>query len=814
MFSLFSINSIHKKILYAGSFSLILVACVIILFSAFATYQSSVAGAEHELHIIAESEAAKVINILNEPMHSAEVLAEVLLGPYETGKPLSREEVDKSIGRMIQGHPLYNGVYTMWEADAYDQADSRYAGTNGFGSSGRMNLYWFREGDTIERMIYDPTADDAVTDYINDYYTIPAASHEKTLTNPYVETSQDSPVLMTSTIVPLMYGNRFLGITGVDVTLADLDRIADETRLYDGQGVVLFLSNDGTIAGVTGEYGKVGDPLSSLAPVLGVTEQTLASVLSSESGKSFRLGDYVGESAEVVIGDPSLSWKVIVLVPHEIVTRDALLLSLLLVLFGILISAGGVCLLFFVARSITRPIHVITTAAEKLAEGDLTCRINPEGGDEVAVLGRTFDIMATRLQETMDTVTQDRVAQSEVLHEISAIASCASMGDLTKRGNVSRLSGEYQHVVEEINNTLNAVEKPVTEAMHLALSYSSGNFSARFNPKVSVLGDFIVFREALNTIGINLGILVGDISAQIQGLKTEMEESNASVEEIASASQQIAKGTTELSSQAEFSRAGITNIQAKVMEVTDISSDIAGQISEVTSLINQSHHLSQVGTDRSQEADEGMQSIVQSHDVSQKIIGEITSEMENIGGIIHIITGIADQTSLLALNAAIEAARAGDAGKGFAVVAGEVKSLALESQKSAEKISGIISHLQERSTSMRDAIDTSRLDIDHGIHAVRATLSVFSELASSIEEITGRITSIDSARQLQMASYEQVMEQISLMNDAFTKMVNELGNTAALTEENSVSLDCIAQSIQEAANRITSISDKMARFNI
>jgi hypothetical protein len=52
------------------------------------------------------------------------------------------------------------------------------------------------------------------------------------------------------------------------------------------------------------------------------------------------------------------------------------------------------------------------------------------------------------------------------------------------------------------------------------------------------------------------------------------------------------------------------------------------------------------------------------------------------------------------------------------------------------------------------------------------------------------------------------------MNESFHKTINELGNTAALTEENSVSLDCIAQSIQEATLRIEKISNDMSGFTV
>ena len=812
MKSVITINSINKKILYAGSISLILVAGVIILCAAFFTWSASVTGAESELVVLSQYEAGKITSILLEPMQSAESLAETLTGPYLNGKPLPRDDVIQILGGIMANHHLYNGVYTMWEADAYDQFDRRYAAKDGYASTGRMNIYWYREDDEVMRMIYDSDSDDASIDYLQDYYTIPQISGQKTLINPYIEDSQDEPVLMASTIAPIIINNQFIGITGVDVTLADIDRIADESSLYDGTGVLLIVSQDGTIAGITGDIGTVGDEVASLAPALGVSAKDLQSAISTKPGENFRLGDYIGVSSDVVVGDPDWSWKAVILVPSAVLIGNALLLTLVLVLIGIIISVGGIGLMFLVARSITRPIQHITDAAEKLSDGDLTVRVNARGDDEIAVLGATFDTMAGRLSDTITEVMQAGEMQKAVLQSVNSIAKAASAGDLSVRGDICGFSDENQEVIQSINQTLDAVMLPVSEAMRLANLYSTGNFSARFSEEVIVSGDFVSFKDALNAIGIQLGSLIGDLSVQVSGLMGEMEESNASVEEIASGSQQIARGTNELSIQADRSKTGLSLIGDSVSQVTGIGGEIAEKTAETAVLTDRLSTLSQKGTLYSGNAESGMQSIVSSHDETSRIIGEISSQMEKIGDIVRIITDISDQTNLLALNAAIEAARAGDAGKGFAVVAGEVKALALESQQSAEKISSIITLLQDRSTLMSKAIERSSADIITGSQAVHETIRIFSDLNSSVDKINSRIQLIDSSSQNLMTEFVTVRDNIHLLNEAFDTITNEIGNTAALTEESSVSLDCIAQAINEATVRLDKISREMSKF--
>src|SRR6202000_3244454 len=119
---------------------------------------------------------------------------------------------------------------------------------------------------------------------------------------------------------------------------------------------------------------------------------------------------------------------------------------------------------------------------------------------------------------------------------------------------------------------------------------------------------------------------------------------------------------------------------SNVQTVASAGEELSASIQEISRQLSQATRITGEALTRAGQTDGQVQGLVQA--------------VEKIGDVVRLINDIAGQTNLLALNATIEAARAGEAGKGFAVVASEVKSLATQTARATEEITGQIQAIQ------------------------------------------------------------------------------------------------------------------------
>ncbi|KUG41326.1 Methyl-accepting chemotaxis protein [Pseudomonas savastanoi pv. fraxini] len=178
-----------------------------------------------------------------------------------------------------------------------------------------------------------------------------------------------------------------------------------------------------------------------------------------------------------------------------------------------------------------------------------------------------------------------------------------------------------------------------------------------------------------------------------------------------------------------------------------------------------------------------IQALAEEVEVSAQKVQALALHSQSIGGVIQVISTIADQTNLLALNAAIEAARAGEQGRGFAVVADEVRTLASRTQASTEEIRNIIQQLQSATDVAVQQMQAGQLKAQACISAASDASGSLSSISQGVERIVEMNTQIASAAVQQHAVSEDINRNVMEIRNSSGTLMLGIDNNAVTAEE-------------------------------
>jgi methyl-accepting chemotaxis protein len=247
---------------------------------------------------------------------------------------------------------------------------------------------------------------------------------------------------------------------------------------------------------------------------------------------------------------------------------------------------------------------------------------------------------------------------------------------------------------------------------------------------------------------------------------------NQSASVIASSANEIAASIEQQERTSSQQAASVSETTTTMDELGASSRQSAEQAEAAAAGAQQALKLAEEGTRAVERSREGMTTLREKVEAIADQILRLSEQTNQIGGISGLVSDLANQTNMLALNAAVEAVRAGEHGKGFAVVSGEIRKLADQSKKSAEKINALVADIQTAINSTVMVTDEGTKTVEEGVKISEETAAAFSGVADAVNNVVLNSQQISLNVKQQAVAIEQVVSAMNSLNKGAQETAN------------------------------------------
>ena len=312
-----------------------------------------------------------------------------------------------------------------------------------------------------------------------------------------------------------------------------------------------------------------------------------------------------------------------------------------------------------------------------------------------------------------------------------------------------------------------SITQPIAQALEAAEAIAEGNLTRPI--KVDGSDEAGRLLQAMAKMQGKLRDTLQRISGSATQLASAAEELNCVTDE-------SAKGLTQQNNEIEQAATAVNEMTSAVEEVARNAVSTSEASKNATASAGDGRDL----VLETVSAIERMSGDVQS---TATLIGNLAAESRDIGKVLDVIRGLADQTNLLALNAAIEAARAGEAGRGFAVVADEVRALAHRTQQSTSEIERMIGSIQGGTEQAVDSMRNSTERAESTLNIAKGAGLALDTINTAIVEINERNLVIASAAEEQAQVAREVDRNLVNIRDLSVQSATGASQTSSASNE-------------------------------
>ncbi len=370
----------------------------------------------------------------------------------------------------------------------------------------------------------------------------------------------------------------------------------------------------------------------------------------------------------------------------------------------------------------------------------------------------------------------DDVSRAEAEHAAALQPVIERRAALTDLREVSQLNAD---LVTPAREKLERSISTLTERVRADVDRSRRESSAQARNAVIVvivLGVLSIASAILIAVRLNRGLRreVGAAVGHIQSSSAQLE---------AAAAQQASGGRDQASAMSE--------ITTTISELLITSRQIADSAQRVSKIAEDTATAAENGDATIDQTRRSIAAIRSQVDQIVQHMLSLGEKSQQIGGVVDLVSELAEQTNILAINATIEASGAGEWGRRFAVVAEEIRKLADRTAGSAKEIRALIDDV-------RGAVNTTVMATEIGAKAVDAGARQFDDATNSFRRIAQLVaTTNDATREIELSTKQQTtaVEQVNVAASDTARVTRETEASAVQTRQTASHLSTLSSDL-------------------
>jgi len=335
--------------------------------------------------------SVKIESYIGSVIAKNRLLRESLVSLYSAKGSLPRNDINTLLNSFLINNDEFDAVFTVWETNEPDGADTLFASVEGNDVSGRYAPYFMRYTEKGLSVRTTEFFDDAS---LGAFYRLPKTTGKLAVLFP--GQNPNTPELrQTLTFVePIFIAKTFKGIIGVEVNLTKLENfINDAAGLYAEADVFLY-AQDATILGASQDMSSIGQK-----PKFEETSQmaTLLSNIRKNNATATIKNNLLTTHVPVQIANTELKWLLLAHYDYNTLQTQLQFSDSNIVQVGFIMIILSFLLIAVYARTISLPIIALRDKTNNFAVGSLEQNFSSSYTNEVGQISNLLGIVNNKL---------------------------------------------------------------------------------------------------------------------------------------------------------------------------------------------------------------------------------------------------------------------------------------------------------------------------------------------------------------------------------------------------------------------------------